>query len=184
MKNTCKIDNMKPFRILMLFLLTSLSATAQVEVPSDWMFYEDDSFSIRYPNGFEVGKSTVANTSFILLSKSTSSKDQFRENVNVLVQDLTGLEMDLDQFTNVSENQVTSLLTKGKILESRRITTDSSEFHRLVYVCEQGDLKLIFVQHYWIINGKSYILTFTGEAAEFKKYDAVSQVIMASFRIK
>lgn len=184
MKNTCKIDNMKRFRILVLFVFASLSATAQVEVPSDWMFYEDDSFSIRYPNGFEVGKSTVANTSFILLSKSTSSKDQFRENVNLMVQDLRGMEMDLDQFTQVSENQVTTLLSKGKIFESKRISTDSTEYHRLVYVGEQAELRLIFVQHYWIIDGKAYILTFTGEASEFKKYDAVSQVMMQSFQLK
>ncbi len=184
MKNTCKTDNLKTVRIFFLMLLTSFSGLAQVEVPADWLVYEDDSFLIRYPNGFEVGKSTVPNVSFILLSRSTSSKDQFRENVNLMVQDVRGMEMDLDQFTQVSENQVTTILSKGKILESKRITTDSTEFHRLAYVGEQGDLRLIFVQHYWIIEGKAYILTFTGEAAEFKKYDAVSQVMMQSFRIK
>lgn len=184
MKNTCKIDNLKTVHIYLLMLLTSFSGLAQVEVPAEWLVYEDDSFLIRYPNGFEVGKSSVPNVSFILLSRSTSSKDQFRENVNLMVQDMRGMEMDLNQFTQISENQVTNLLSKGKVLESKRVTTDSSEFHRLVYVGEQGDLRLIFVQHYWIIAGKAYILTFTGEATEFKKYDAVSQVMMHSFRIK
>lgn len=184
MKNTCKTDNLKTVRILLLLLLTSFSGLAQIDVPADWLVYEDDYFSIRYPNGFEVGKSTVPNVSFILLARSTSSKDAFRENVNLMVQDVRGMEMDLDQFTQVSENQVTTLLSKGKVLESKRITTDSNEFHRLAYVGEQGDLRLIFVQHYWIIEGKAYILTFTGEAAEFKKYDAVSQVMMQSFRFK
>lgn len=184
MKNTCKIDNLKKIQLLWFILFSSFAGIAQVNVPADWSVYEDDSFSIRYPTGFEIGKSSVPNVSFILLSRSTSSKDQFRENVNLMVQDLRGMEMDLDQFTQVSENQVTTLLFKGKIFESKRISTDSTEYHRLVYVGEQAELRLIFVQHYWIIDGKAYILTFTGEASEFKKYDAVSQVMMQSFQLK
>lgn len=49
-------------------------------------------------------------TSLIILSPLESEKDTFRENVNLLIQDLTGLDIGLDQYTKISEDQMKACL--------------------------------------------------------------------------
>ena len=85
----------------------------------DWNTFKKDSYTIDYPKDWELDESGQMGTSFILFSPLTSQKDQFRENVNLLVQDLTGYNLDLDKYVEISEEQVKTLITDGKIIESK-----------------------------------------------------------------
>lgn len=61
------------------------------------------------------------NTSFVILAEQEGEDDQFRENVNLIKQDLTGYGIKMDDFVRLSEAQVTEMIENGKILESCRL---------------------------------------------------------------
>jgi len=120
----------------------------------------------------------------ILLSKQTSQQDLFRENVNLIIQDLATYNIDLDKFVEISEGQIKTMITNGNIIESNRIKTGDSEYQKVIYTGVQGQFNHKFVQYYWIVKGKAYILTFTCEISQFDNYKEVGERIMNSFQIK
>ena len=71
---------------------------SQAEVLDGWKSLTENSYSINYPGNWELNKSGQMGTSFILFSPLSSEQDQFKENVNLLIQDLTGYNLDLDKY--------------------------------------------------------------------------------------
>jgi hypothetical protein len=122
--------------------------------------------------------------SFVLLSKQTSQQDLFRENVNLVIQDLTGQSIDLDKYVAISEGQIKSMITDGNLLESKRLTDKNNEFQRVIYTGKQGQFDLKWEQYYWVKNKKAFVLTLTCEMNQYDKYVSVGDQIMATFMIK
>lgn len=151
-------------------------------VPREWQKLEDPHFSIRYPSSWSLDKSGRMGLSFIIYAQSQKHPDPFRENINLLIQDLSGKNMGLDQFVKLSENQIKTQITNGVILESKRIIRSNDEFHKIFYKGNSGDNKLKFLQCYWIRNEKAYILTLTCEMNEFDKFKPTAEKIMDSFK--
>ncbi len=141
-------------------------------------------FSVQYPQDWELDDSGKMGTSFILFSAVASDKDSFRENVNLIIQDLTSLNLDLDKYVEISESQIKTMITDGKIMKSERITSGANQYHKVIYTGKQGDRKLQFEQYYWVINNEAYVLTLTCEKSQFSAYQEVGERILNSFQIK
>lgn len=154
------------------------------EVPNDWKTIDETDYTIQYPGNFDINTSGQMGTRFILFSKPTSPEDPFLENINLIIQDLSGQSMNLDEYVKLSENQIKTFITNGNIIESTRITSANSEFQKFIYTGIQGQYNLQFEQYYWIENNKAYVLTFTAEIDEIEIYKDVCEKIMNSFRIK
>ena len=102
-------------KILTSLLLISYVAVGQNNVEqtsntTNWKSLDNPSYSIKYPSHWELNESGEMGTSLIILSPLESEKDTFRENVNLLIQDLTGLDIGLDQYTKISEDQMKACL--------------------------------------------------------------------------
>lgn len=166
-------------KLTALFLFVfNLQAVAQT---SEWQKLENVDYTIQYPSDWEVNESGAMGTRFFILSPLTSDKDKFRENVGLVLQDVSAYDIDLDQFVEISEDQIKTLITDGKLISSDRMRLNGKEIHKLVYTGTQGQLKLKFVQYFWIQNERAYILTFTCEVQEFKDYKELGEKIMNSF---
>ena len=76
------------------------------------------------------------------------------------------------------------MITKGNLIESKRLNENGSEFQKVVYTGDQGAYKLKFEQFYWIKNGKAYVLTLTCELEQFESFKATGEKILNSFRLK
>ena len=136
--------------------------------------------TIEYPTTWELNQSGQMGMSFILLSPLKLQGDQFRENVNLVIQDLSGYDMDLTDFINLSENQIKSMITEATFLTSER----KGDFHEISYTGTMDIYKLQFFQRCWLIDRKAYILTFTAEQEQYDNYHAIAQQIFASFKVK
>jgi hypothetical protein len=158
--------------------------TEPVKRIAGWEIYKEDDFSIQYPKDLELSQSGQMGTSFILFSAVENDEDQFRENVNLIVQDLQGRSVDLDAFTEISEEQVKSMMTNCTLYESKRIKKGSQEYHKLIYSADQGAFSLKFEQRYWIENDKAYILTLTCEKTKFSSFQEVGEKILNSFSLR
>ncbi|MEM7163677.1 MAG: hypothetical protein AAF487_14710 [Bacteroidota bacterium] len=172
---------MKKISSLVLVFILANSFSAQTE---QWKKLDDSNYSIEYPESWELNQSQQMGTRFILLSPLQNQEDKFQENINLIIQDLSGLEIDLDKYVEISEGQFMSLMNKAVILESDRMRAREREFHKIIYSGDQGQFKLKFEQYYWIIDEQAYVLTFTCESETFEEYRDKGEKILDSFRFK
>ena len=171
----------------MVFILMACGQKSQKnaanKTENGWKELSESNYSIQYPDNWELNKSGQMGMSFIILSKQTSPQDQFRENVNLLIQNLQGQPINLDQYVEISEGQVKTMLTNGNLIESKRLNVNGSEFHKIIYTGDQGIYKLKFEQYYWVKNEQAYILTLTCELNQFDTYRITGEKILNSFRL-
>jgi serine/threonine-protein kinase len=149
-----------------------------------WKTLEENAYSIQYPPEWELDKNGQMNTHFVLFSPLVSHQDHFSENINLIIQDLSGLSIDLERYTEISEEQIKTLIDNSIILKNDRIKNNSEEYQRVLFTGDQGNFHLIFEQHYYVWDNKAYVLTFTCEESNYKDYQDIGERILNSFVIK
>ena len=177
---------MKGF-FLILFFTKSIFFFAQSgtkDVLTDWNSIVDSSFSISYPKTWTLDRSGENGTSFYLFSPFLSSNDVFQENVNLIIQDVKGYGITLDEYTQFSIDDIGKSIQNSRILENIRKNAHGLSYHKMVYTGEINGFNLTFMQYYWVENEKVYLLTFTAEPDQFSKYLPVADRILNSFVIK
>jgi len=170
---------MKNIKLIGIFLLlVTVSACGQTK---NWNNLNGANYTINYPSEWELNKSGLMGTKFIIFSPLSSKGDNFKENINLIIQDLTAHNIDLNQYVKISEKQIKTIITEGKIISSTRLNKDGKEFQKVIYTGKQGIYDLQFEQYYWVENNNAYILTFTCKAAEFSDYKNIGEKILNSF---
>ena len=163
-----------------VFLSLNLSTYGQTK---DWNTIKKDAYSIDYPKDWELDESGQMGTSVIIISPLSSQKDQFRENVTVIAQDLTGYNVDLNEYVSISESQIKAMITNAKIIESKRVKIQDLSYHKIVYTGKQGVYSLKFAQYYYVVGDKAYVLTLTCENTQFDDYQLIGEKILNSFKL-
>lgn len=159
-------------------------ATVTLSKKVNWDTFNNDGYSINYPADWELNQSGQMGTSFILFSQFSSTEDDFKDNVNLMIQDLTGHNITLDDYVQISEYQIKTLVTNGKLLSSERVKGEKADYQRVVYTGTQGIYDLKFEQFYWVIENSAYILTLTCKDVDFDSFVDVGEEILESFKIK
>jgi hypothetical protein len=194
---TKQIEQLKQMKFLGLaILLISLTACGQstkkneatkenevTTIKNGWKNLNENGYSIQYPENWDLNKSGQMGMSFIVLSRLTSEQDKFKENVNLMIQNLTGQNINLDKYVQISEGQISTMLTNGKLIESSRQNENNSEFHKFIYTADQGIYKLKTEQYCWVKNEKAYILTLSCEIDQYEKYKKIGEQILNSFKL-
>lgn len=176
--------------ILILFFIgvkTTTSATCCLKNFQNtilWKTLTQNNYTIQYPSNWELSQKGEMNTSFFIFSPFDSDKDIFRENVNLLIQDLSGKNIDLNKYVEISEKQIKSLITNSNISESIRLKKNDKQYHKIIYSGEQGAFKLMFIQYYWVIDNKAYVLTFTSKKDTYNSFKETANKILDSFELK
>jgi len=183
---------MKQIKFLSLGILFMFMASCnqspfkkdQLKAQDGWKMLDENDYSIQYPVDWTLDKSGQTGTSFIVLSPLTSSQDQFRENVNLLIQDLTGLNIDLDKYTQISEDQIKRMAINSNLHESSRSSANGINFQKVIYTFDQGIYNLQCEQYYWIRSNKAYVLSLTSETDQFETYKKIGEQVLNSFIFK
>ena len=173
-------------KIIGIFILiTSFAACAQTTEKNvdGWKSLTENNYSIDYPDDWELNKSGQMGTNFILFSPLTSKQDQFKENVNLIIQDLTGHNLNLDKYVEISENQIKTIITDGEILENKRIKTETLKYQKVIYTGKQGIFNLKFEQYYWVVGNNAFVLTLTCEKNQFDNHKTIGEKILNSFNL-
>lgn len=170
--------------LLFLGLTTQILAQKNVKENFNWIELKKDHYQIKYPETWTLDSTGTSSTEFILSSPLSSPDDRFKENLNLIIQDLEGLNFDLDNFTALSEQQIQNYMEESEMIESERVKKNDQEFQHLIYTAKNAGRVLRFEQYYWIINEKAYVLTFTGELEAFDGYKDLSKHIFESFILK
>ncbi len=162
---------------LLILMLCVIASFAQ----DGWTTFTGDYYSIDYPSDWILNDGGTMGTTFVLVSPMQNESDDFRDNVNFVVQDLAGYDLDLKQFAELSEKQVKELVTDSKILNSEFQSRNDKEMHHLSYTGKQGVFNMKLLQYFWVNGDKAYLLTFTGEESEFENYQDIFEKIFNSF---
>ncbi|MDE3256044.1 MAG: hypothetical protein KGN97_08720 [Bacteroidota bacterium] len=187
------IPNMKKLCIVLLCCTahafgqtasTASSRKAANTTTAPWETYSADHYAVEYPSTWELNQSRLMGTNFILFSPLENENDTFRENVNLLIQDLPGQTYDLDKIIALTEKQVKDMINNADLELSKRIETKKGPYHKLIYSGDQGKYQLKFEQYVWIIQQKAYILTLTCERNKFAAYQTDGEKILNSFSVK
>ena len=184
---------MSRFKIFgFVIVIIGLTSCGQKKQPSTtdknsdgWKTFETADYSIRYPGNWDFDNSGRTGATLQILSAQTSAEDNFRENVNLGIQDLSGQKVkNLDQYTQISESQIKTMMTNSKILSSDRLTRDGQEYQKVIFTSVQGQFNLKFEQYYLIKGHLAYVLTLTCVADKFEGFREVGEKILDSFRTK
>jgi hypothetical protein len=178
---------MKPFSPLLILLLPIYIFAQPLpgKTPGDgWKTFDQPTYSISYPATWELNESKQMGSSFMLFSPIESAEDRFRENVNLLIQDISVHHLDLDQYTKISVEQIKSMITDAEMIEMQHVTTKTPNFYKLVYTGKQGTYLLKFIQYYFVIENQAYVLSFSATQNSYDKFKEIGESILNSFRIK
>lgn len=168
-------------KILLSFLIASQFIFCQVKPIKEILILNKTEFKISYSSDLKLDESGKNGMTFLLLTERTNSEDNFAENINLMKQDLEKLNLNLDKYIEITEKQVTEI---GKLIESKRLKRNGTEYQRLVYEAFLNNFDLKFLQYDFIKNNIAYILTFTAKKEDFEKYLKNMEEIMKSFKLK
>jgi len=149
-----------------------------------WKTISQSNYSLKYPSNWELNEGGLMGTKLILFSALESSDDTFRENVNLIVQDLTGYNLDLGGYSKMSKEQIKTMISNSQIIEGTTTRSNSNPCYKVIYTGDQGVFHLKFEQYYFVIADKAYVLTITAERNKFEKFKHVGESILNTFKIK
>jgi len=173
-----RFDRPLALACLLIFFTEGYS---QVEKEA-WILMDQSDFALSYPAIWSLDQSGQAGTKFILFIGQNNSG--FRDNVNLIIQDLKGLGFDLDKYVTLSEGQVKTMITNSQVIESKRIKSELGEFQEVIFTGDQGVFHLKWRQRYWVKGEKAFVLTLTTSQTTYEQCTQVSQKLFDSVQLK
>ncbi len=172
-------------RSICFLLLVFIGHKAVAQSPSSEEFkkYTGDGFELMYPQSWELNTSKQYGAAVILFAPVEGSSDKFRENVNVLIQDLTGQQIDLAKYKAITDQQFSNLGPAIEVAESVVVNSTKGHVYRAKYKLKQGDFLMQLMAECYIKDEKAYLITFTAEVSQFEKYAEYCKKILDSFRV-
>ena len=140
-------------------------------------------FSLRYPVDWKLGEVTpILAVSFF--SPLENNLDKFRENVNIVIQDLSENPMTLQVYSDTAIKQMEAVFGANmKILERGPAYLSGHIGYRFIYLGESDQKEYKFMHVWTIINNTAYQFTFTAMASDYNDYVGMAKKMLRSFRI-
>ena len=169
-------------KILAVFILI-LSWTLGAQETSKWETYDTDAYRMIYPSSWQLDETGRNKTEFIILSKR-EKEDPFRENINLIAQDLSNQIMNLESYVALSVDQIKNVVAESKIFESKIITKNGEPVNSIVWSGLLNGKRLKFKQLLFINDNIAYALTLTCEEEQYDNYIETADQILNSFILK
>ena len=168
--------------LVALVSCTNKQKPSDEPTPTGWKIYTSAKYSIGYPDTWDLDESGRMGMAIQVLAQQASPEDLFRENVNLVIQDLKKLPIkDLDQYTAYSLAQIKTMMENSQVVSDEPMRRNGQDCHRVVFKSEQDGMSFTFEQYYLIQKKKAYVLTLTCEADSFDTYSHVGESILNSF---
>ncbi len=178
--------------------LTISTAVANPIVSKNWQKIDRDRYSLRYPDNWQVEEkddsTTTENLAYpvAIISPLESPQDKFRENVNLVIENLEGQTLKgnvgkaitLDSYIESATALLKKSMKNYRTVENKRIKNGRSAYHKLIYTWSYENFNLKVEQYCWVIDGKAYLLAFTSERDKFPKFKNTGEKILKSFTPK
>ena len=159
-------------------------APADKEKP-DWATIADQDFTLRYPADWTLDQSGLFGSNFFLYAPMDKGKDTFRENFNLMINDLSEFPgMTLAEMADGARQQVVSMIDSVKILEFKEMEDGFDKYYWMEFSGKQNKFNLHWRQYYWLAHNHFYVLTFTAEEQQYARYLPIAEQVLGSFYLK
>jgi hypothetical protein len=167
---------------------TTSGTTATTQAPDDGLgpfaefFSIAHPFSVEYPESWEVEEDS-GGAVVTFLSELTSDDDLFHENVNVVVEDLGGVELTLEEYVDAAVTQLPGLIPDIQINDEFGDVMGGQPSWILTYTGTQEGFGFTWVQEVALFEGAAYILTYSGlnEGDDYLEFRPHAIAIFQSF---
>lgn len=170
--------------ITILLCLVSLTSCSQEKLTE----YKTTKggFSFSYNDLWE--KQLVNNQPVFLTKGDKKDGTNFRNNLNVIVQDLSQNPMSLEDYHNLTLQQMQQALGENTITSDKGIIIGGVKAKELIYtipkdISKGNFLELKLKQVYLIKNSKAYLITYTAKSKDFAKYLKSANSFFTTFKL-
>ena len=179
MHSSCSFSLARPpFNIVAVVAAGSVVVIVAVFVFDDGGSDLPCGLKLDAPEGW--GEEEVGDNYIVYASSLESEDDKFRENVNVMIQNVTGMFMTLDDFLEFSFDEMTGEV----VLESGETTLDGLDAQRMIYTTDLFGSGLKFLQVFTMAGNSVYMVTYTATEESFDKYLGVAEEFIDSIEIR
>lgn len=192
LNNFIFLHHMKKIFFPLIFTSIILSGCTGTATPaptnttdySAWNSYEGSNFSLKYPKDWTTDTSGTLWAKFFLYSPVEWANDPFKENVNLVTEDLSKKPMTLDEYAKASKTQIQKILKNVVILDEKKYTdSDGKEYYELHYTSGSDKLTLEFTQDYRIKDTTALIFTLTVQKWASNNFWEIGKQILASVHL-
>ena len=145
--------------------------------------HSNDEYVIKYPENWRLVEEELG-ANFTILAPKSDEQDPFNENVSLVIQDISGVEIDLDTWVKLAEKQIKENVKESDIITSQRFEAGRLKSHKIIYTGEIEGFNLKLIRYYQLTEEKAYILTFTALEKDYEKFKFYGQQILNSFLLK
>lgn len=162
---------------MQLYLLALITAFS---IQINWLEYTDSNyhFKMKYPDTWATG---AEQGMLIFKTEKAGADDNFQENVNVIIQDLSKQPMTLAEFTKLSLDQYGQMGETVQMISIDDIKLAGSPAKRAVLQMNYYGMALKLKQLWFIKDNKAYLLTYTALDSTYTKFEAEATEMMMSF---
>lgn len=147
--------------------------------------HTDSKYEISYPESWtKQQKGTAA----FFLSPQENEKDLFQENVNVMVQDLSSQPMTLEEYTDLTKQQIIQALGTSAIISLKDMDFAGQKAKEMIYNMPKNPMagrnfNLKLRQIWFVKDSKAYLFTYTAEKNEYENDLEVAKQTIDSFKL-
>jgi len=157
-------------------------AGCQKSQPEPGRYYaKADGFSIRFPADWE-RKENVMGTTVVAMSPEAAG-DEFRENVNVVVEPLAS-PMDLEAYLALGLANMTRLLAEGAEPEVADAELGASPAKRIIYETTLGQVRVKGLMVLAVKGQRGYAMTCSAMPETFETFRPTFDEIAGTFRFE
>jgi len=169
--------------LLITIILLNLVLLISCSRKEKGRYYSDEyGFSIVFPKYWEIQQKEMG-TAVIALSPEEGSKDDFRENVSITVEEVSG-DITLDKYFVVSQQNLKSYSKDYKLLYKNNTWLSRKPAMILGFTYSMSGLKLKVLQYYCLYKNKAYVITCTALPHTFDRYEEIFLKIVRTFRFE
>lgn len=146
-------------------------------------FYNDEyNFSIVFPKYWEIQQKEMG-TAVVALSPEEGIRDEFRENVAITIEEVSG-DSTLKKYFELSQKNLKSYSKDYRLLYKNNTWLARKPAMILGFTYTMSGLKLKVLQYYCLYKNKVYVITCTALPHSFDRYEETFLKIVRSFRFE
>ena len=140
-------------------------------------------FSISYPATWDF-QENKGGAAVIFFSPEENDLDFFKENVNVVVQDISGNPMTLKAYSELAIKQMQLMFKDNFVaIESAPTFVDGQAAYKLIFIGKGPDTELKYMSVWLIKDLTAYQITYTALFFQYDRYIGKMKSMVNSFHI-
>lgn len=144
--------------------------------PKNWTYQATDNFTLTDPQS----QQTISLGKMVSLTPSNSSN----QNINVVLQDLSGRKLDFAAYTELSLSQLKQVITDLEIISEEDITIAGQPAKSIEYTGQQGGQTFKWFQVWFVKDQTAYLMTYTALTDAYETHIQAVRSLVESFTFK